>query len=224
MFVAVAMDAGGIKACKPIYEEAGATYVTLVDPQNALSEAFGFGAIPNGFLIDEAGVLRYKRVGGFEVKSPASQKAIDDFLALPPVKAGEPAEVLPDEVVERLLRTRVERSPEDAGTNLSLGRFFLQKSDAKGALPYLERAAALSPKSSPAHFSLGSAQLALGNREAAAASLKLALRYDRANFVIRKQIWMIEHPDRFFPEIDWDWQRAQLAKEREAEKNDPPRL
>lgn len=224
MFVAVAMDAGGVPACKPIYEKAGATFVTLVDPQNALSEAFGFTVIPNGFLIDEAGVLQYKRVGGFEVKSPATQKAIEDFLALPVVKPGEKVEASDDTEVERGLRTQLTKSPDDPAINLALGRILLQRSDAMGAMPFLEKAAALAPKSSGAHFRLGSALLALNKKENAAESFKKALRYDRANFVIRKQIWMIEHPDRFFPEIDWDWQRRQLAKEREAEKNDPPAI
>ena len=222
MFVAVAMDTGGIAACKPFYDKAGATYLSLVDPQNALGEAFDFDAIPNGFLIDEAGVLRYKRVGGFEVSSPATQKAIDDFLALPPAKPGEKA-VVPDEtVIEAELRAALSKTPDDPAANLALGRLLLRRSDAIGAAPYLARTAALAPKSSAAHFSLGSAYLALGKKEAAATSLKTALRYDRANFVIRKQIWMIEHPDKFHPTIDWTWQREQLAKEREAEKNDPP--
>jgi tetratricopeptide (TPR) repeat protein len=222
VFVAVAMDAGGAAKCKPFYEKAGATYVALVDAQNAMSEAFGFNVIPNGFLIDEAGVLRYKRVGGFEVKSPATQKAIEDFLALPPAKPGEKVGVFDEEAVEVLLRLHLAESPEDAGINLELGRLLLQRSDPQAALPYLNKAAALAPKSSGAHFNLGSAQLALGKKDAALASLRLALRFDRANFVVRKQIWMIEHPDKFFPEIDWAWQREQLAKEREAEKDDPP--
>jgi tetratricopeptide (TPR) repeat protein len=224
VFVAVAMDTGGIPACKPFYDKAGATYLSLVDPQNALGEAFDFDAIPNGFLIDEAGVLRYKRVGGFEVSSPATQKAIDDFLALPPAKPGEKAVVRDEKVVEAELRAALSKTPDDPAANLALGRLLLQRSDAIGAAPFLARAAALAPKSSGAHFSLGSAYLALGKKEAAGASLKTALRYDRANFVIRKQIWMIEHPEKFHPTIDWTWQRAQLAKEREAEKNDPPSL
>ena len=32
--------------------------------------------------------------------------------------------------------------------------------------------------------------------------------------MIRKQIWAVEHPERFYPAIDWDWQKEQLARER----------
>ncbi|MDP9352809.1 MAG: hypothetical protein M3P51_14900 [Chloroflexota bacterium] len=45
-----------------------------------------------------------------------------------------------------------------------------------------------------------------------------ALRLDPNNYVIRKQIWALEHPDKFYPEIDWDWQHQQLRSERLAER------
>ncbi len=45
-----------------------------------------------------------------------------------------------------------------------------------------------------------------------------ALQLDPDNYVIRKQIWAVEHPEKFYPVIDWDWQRAQLRKKRQAER------
>lgn len=44
-----------------------------------------------------------------------------------------------------------------------------------------------------------------------------ALHKDPENLVIRKQIWAAEHPEKFHPVIDWDWQRAQLQQERAEE-------
>ena len=33
------------------------------------------------------------------------------------------------------------------------------------------------------------------------------------NYVIRKQIWAVEHPDKFYyGDVDYDWQKEQLAK------------
>ena len=33
------------------------------------------------------------------------------------------------------------------------------------------------------------------------------------NYVIRKQIWAVEHPDRFYAgDVDYDWQKEQLSK------------
>ena len=51
----------------------------------------------------------------------------------------------------------------------------------------------------------------------AIAAWREALRLDPANFTIRKQIWVAEHPEKFFPTIDFAWQQEQLAAERERE-------
>jgi len=40
-----------------------------------------------------------------------------------------------------------------------------------------------------------------------------ALMLDPDNFVIRSQIWAVEHPERFYPAVDRSWQELQLAKE-----------
>ena len=56
-----------------------------------------------------------------------------------------------------------------------------------------------------------------GATEEAAAAWRRALRYDPGNFVIRKQIWALLHPERFREPIDYAWQQEQLARERAAE-------
>ena len=37
--------------------------------------------------------------------------------------------------------------------------------------------------------------------------------FDPANVTVRKQIWREEHPERFYPTIDAEWQKEQLVKE-----------
>jgi hypothetical protein len=64
---------------------------------------------------------------------------------------------------------------------------------------------------------LGTEHFARGAREQAIAEWRRALHSDPENLTIRKQIWMAAHPERFEPTIDFDWQRGQLAEEREAE-------
>ena len=61
---------------------------------------------------------------------------------------------------------------------------------------------------------LGELSLQAGRRDEALAAWRDALRLDPDNFTIRKQIWAAEHPEKFFPEIDFDWQQGQLARER----------
>ena len=56
-----------------------------------------------------------------------------------------------------------------------------------------------------------------GRRDEALAEWRAALRLDPENFLIRKQIWAAEHPEKFHPTIDFDWQQEQLRREREEE-------
>jgi len=69
-----------------------------------------------------------------------------------------------------------------------------------------------------AKVSLASELLARGGRDEALEALDRALELNPDNYLIRKQRWTIRNPERFQPEIDWDWQREELAREREAER------
>ncbi len=64
---------------------------------------------------------------------------------------------------------------------------------------------------------LGQVLAGAGRSEDAVAAWRDALRFDPENLTIRKQIWAAEHPEKFHPTIDWEWQRAQLKVEREQE-------
>jgi tetratricopeptide (TPR) repeat protein len=64
---------------------------------------------------------------------------------------------------------------------------------------------------------LGRVLLEGGRRDEAVAAWREALRLDPENFTIRKQIWSVEHPEKFYPTIDFAWQGVQLAAEREQE-------
>nr|MBA2276605.1 hypothetical protein [Chloroflexia bacterium] len=64
---------------------------------------------------------------------------------------------------------------------------------------------------------LGQVLSGLGRGDEAVAAWRDALRLDPENLTIRKQIWAAEHPEKFHPTIDSEWQRAQLKVEREQE-------
>ena len=64
---------------------------------------------------------------------------------------------------------------------------------------------------------LGRVLLDTGRTVEATAAWRDALRLDPENFTIRKQIWAVEHPEKFFPSIDFTWQQEQLTAERERE-------
>jgi hypothetical protein len=52
-----------------------------------------------------------------------------------------------------------------------------------------------------------------GRTPDALAAWRQALALDPDNFVIRSQIWAVEHPEHFYPAVDRDWQELQLLKE-----------
>jgi len=64
---------------------------------------------------------------------------------------------------------------------------------------------------------LGGELFARGGRAEAVAEWRQALHLDPENLTIRKQIWMAEHPEKFHPTIDFDWQKAKVARERKEE-------
>ncbi|MCY4107555.1 MAG: hypothetical protein OXG11_00825 [Chloroflexi bacterium] len=66
-------------------------------------------------------------------------------------------------------------------------------------------------------FAGGVSAYAEGEMQTAIHRWREALAEDPANYLIRKQIWAVQHPERFYPKIDWDWQMEVLAEERDAE-------
>ena len=52
-----------------------------------------------------------------------------------------------------------------------------------------------------------------GDPAAAVSIWRRALEIDPANFLVRSQIWVVEHPAHFYPVVDRAWQERQLMKE-----------
>jgi hypothetical protein len=126
--------------------------------------------VPNGLLVDEDGVVRYAKYGGFDVAHPEDVATVERFRA-----GGDPGPS-PAAPVPYALDPRDRDRLE---TSLQRGRALAES----------------------------------GRRAEAVATWREALRLDPQNFTIRKQIWAAEHPEKFHPAIDWDWQRAQLRAE-----------
>lgn len=147
------------------------TFPTAVDEHGASGDRFGFKAVPNGLLVDEAGIVRYAKEGGFSIDNPDDVAAVERFLA-----GGDPGASPATAPAYHL--TPVER--ELVATKVRLGRLL----DAQG------------------------------RRAEAVAEWRAALRLDPANFLIRKQIWAAEYPEKFHPVIDLAWQQERLRQER----------
>ncbi len=66
-----------------------------------------------------------------------------------------------------------------------------------------------------ARFQLGLVLLEDGKKREAIAEWRKALALDPKNWIIHKQIWAVEHPDKFYDgNVDYGWQKVQLESEK----------
>ena len=66
-----------------------------------------------------------------------------------------------------------------------------------------------------ARFQLGLVLLEAGKEQEAMAEWRKALALDPQNWIIHKQIWAVEHPDKFYKDgVDYAWQKVQLEAEK----------
>ncbi len=164
--LAVAIDFQGADLPRPYVKQAKPTYANAVDAENQLGLHFGFRAVPNAVFVDEAGIIRYTKFGGFDIRKPADRQLAEEFAT---------AEQVPTPITE----------PTAGGFENDEVR---------------------------AHFNSGLAFFKEGKKDQALAEWRKGLTYEPENWIIRKQIWAIEHPDKFYKgDVDFDWQREQIA-------------
>ena len=77
----MAMDAQGSDKVRPYVEKAEAQFTTVVDEANLLGDLYGFKAVPNGYLIDEQGVVRHKKLGGFDIRRRETAEVVEKWAA-----------------------------------------------------------------------------------------------------------------------------------------------
>ena len=70
----------GAETVRPWVAAAGATFPTIVDSENRLVQLFEYKVVPNGIFLDEAGVIRYRKVGGFSVANTDDVDAIQRLI------------------------------------------------------------------------------------------------------------------------------------------------
>ena len=72
------------------------------------------------------------------------------------------------------------------------------------------------PSDATIPFTHGLVLLRQGKTNEALVKLTQARDLDAGNWRIRKQIWALEHPDKFYGTngIDWGWQKEQIAREK----------
>lgn len=209
--LSIAVDVQGSDAVRPWVEKFGVTFSVAVDPADVFGAAFGLKAIPVSFLVDEVGIIRLQ--GGGPSKEFCAQ--VEAILAEPLSRVRGPSSESVTALSLQDLRARVAVAPADTAAQLALAHELERARDVAGALAACAAAGATSPKDAAIPFTQGMILLRQGRTNAAVAQFRVARDLDPGNWRIRKQIWAVEHPDKFYgPQgIDWDWQREQLKQE-----------
>jgi tetratricopeptide (TPR) repeat protein len=202
----------GPEVVAPWVNKYSVTFPVAVDTADVFGAAFGLKAIPVSFLVDEVGIIRLQ--GGGPTKEFRAQ--VEDLLREPvsAVRGKTPASASALSLEE--LRVRVQGRPDDAAARLALAQALERAGDLPGALAECDAAARAQPKDAMIPFTHGLVLLRQGRTNDALARFTAARELDSANWRIRKQIWALEHPEKFYGTngIDWNWQKEQIAREK----------
>jgi tetratricopeptide (TPR) repeat protein len=210
-FLSVAVD---VDPDRPRPYSSDKPFPTVVDSAGQLGRLFDFDVVPNGLFVDEQGILRFIHIGGFDIRRPEVGPQVDALLASDYSSGAQPPSSLSQEALEvELLRVELASDPDNGGLHFALGDTLLREGRLAEAETTLCRAAKLDPSDWSARFGLGTALYQQGRTGEALASWRAALALDPPNFTVRKQIWMVEHPEKFYPTIDFAWQKEQLERE-----------
>lgn len=210
-FLSVAVDVDPLRP-RPYAEDK--PFPTVVDSAGQLGRLFDFDVVPNGLFIDEQGILRFIHIGGFDIRRPEVGPQIDALLESDFSSSPTMADSLQQESLEvEVVRVELVNDPDNAGLHFALGDALLREGRLAEAETSLRRAAELDPSDWSSRFGLGTALYQQGRTTDALTSWREALALDPPNFTVRKQIWMVEHPEKFYPTIDFDWQKQQLQRE-----------
>lgn len=149
--IAVAQDTAGVEVVGPLYEDAKATYTTLVDVNHTVSSLYDMVNVPTGVWIDEEGrIVRWNEgtyaakhaIGTIKFGTDVYSPAVRDWV----LKGADSVYAnTPEEVASKF----EPRTPDEAlaEPTFKLGVYFHQTGDEARANRYWEAAQKLNPDS-----------------------------------------------------------------------------
>jgi tetratricopeptide (TPR) repeat protein len=211
--LSIAVDVQGALVVKPYVEKAGVTFPVAVDTADVLGQAFGLKAIPVSLYVDEVGIVRVR--GGGPSKELLAQ--VEELLGEPVTNVRGVAPQLATAVTTSELERKIAADAGDWKSHLALARAYAEAGRQDDAIAQVETAAKLQPVESTVAFMWGMILLQQSQADAALTKQKQARDLDPQHWRIRKQIWAIEHPDKFYTNKspDFDWQKEQLKREKQ---------
>ena len=214
--IGVAMDAQGGEVARPFVEQARVTFPVAVDSVDCLWDLLSFDYIPNGYYIDERGVIRYLKVGGFDIRESLNVKIVEDLLSdkwsKKPLKIQEKPKLSFKKEISELTQ-QLKPGTRGVEKRLRLAELLVKTGQHRKAGKEYETVLIQQPRNARALFARGVVYHREGKVLQALSSWKKAFAQDPANWVIRKQIWALEFPGRFYPRIQFEWQNEQIRRE-----------
>lgn len=197
---------------RPYTERFNVTFPVAVDTADVFGRAFGLKAIPVSFLVDEVGLVRLRGGGPTDELLRQIEMILEEPMA---AVRGAPPE-LPAALSKEALQAKAAEDPRDWESRLALAQILDAEGRHESALELLERARGVKPGEPSILFTWGLVLMHQGRKSEALRKLKQARDLDPDNWRIRKQIWAIENPDKFYdgPSPDYDWQKEELAREK----------
>lgn len=206
----VALDVEGAERVRS-YAPAATKAKVLVDRDADLLRRLPLTDAGHWFLLDELGILRaeHKHFG------EADRAWLDLHLQEPLVASAPVAPPPVRPAVElQILRERVAAEPENVAARLALAHALESKHPAD-ARAQVQALVELVPRSVPFAFRLARMHLDAGAGSAALRVLDEARRRVPRSWVLRKQYWALEQPNRFYAgAIDLAWQKKRREEER----------
>jgi len=214
--LSLAVDTGGGEKVRPFVEAAKPSFKTLLDTTGAIWDLYGFELIPSGYYIDESGRVRYLKIGGFDVRDGTTVKIIEDLLAekwsKKPIKTVEKPNLSTRQEISALTR-QLKGSPRNADKRLRLADLMVQAGQFRKAAKEYDTVLAQHPRHVRGLFSRGIIFARHGKKAEALSCWHKALALAPSNWILHKQIWVLESPDQFYPAINYSWQQEQLRRE-----------
>jgi len=149
--ISAAQDTGGEAVAGKIFDDAGATYTTIVDVPHAISSLFNFVNVPSAVWIDEEGrIVRYNegtyaskhKMGTFEFGRNDYLPSVRDWIE----KGADSVYVQSADGVSKNIIARTPDA-ELAEPTFKLGVYYHLQGDEERANEYWEKAQALNPDS-----------------------------------------------------------------------------
>ncbi len=212
--LSIAVDVQGPELPGRYVKEFGVTYPVVVDRANLFAGAvLGRRVIPLWSLLDENGVLVASRAAGPGAKTFETLRTL---LARPPAPVGNGGRARAAD--RKALEESVRVHPTSLDAWVGLTQAVLRSEGPKAASATVAQALVALPQEKTLHMLRADLALRRGKKDEAVQALKAGLRLDPEDWLIHKQIWCIEHPERFYAGgVDYGWQRKTLQRERSKE-------